>query len=61
MHEVIRGGTYRDVTNGTLVRVTDTFTDLETNQTIVAFVAHTQDTQQKLDEAQFIERFSLVV
>ena len=61
MHEVIRGGTYRDVTNGTLVRVTDTFTDLETNQTIVAFVAHTQDTQQKLYEAQFIERFSLVV
>lgn len=62
MHEVIRGGTYRDVTDGTLVRVSDTYTDLETNQTIIAFAQQADDSgPQRLPEVQFLERYSLVV
>lgn len=64
MREIIRGGTYRDVTDGTLVRVIDTYTDHETNQTIISCrllsqSGHGEDRQ--LTEAAFHEQFSLVV
>ena len=64
MREVIRGGTYRDVSNGTLVRVIDASTDRKTNQTIISFTPQTgsdaQDVQQ-ISETEFLKNFSLIV
>ena len=60
---MIRGGTYGDVSNGTLVRVIDISTDRKTNQTTISFSAQTasdaQDMQQ-MSETEFLKNFSLI-